>query len=415
MKLSEKLIEAAQRAQQHASANFEHIDAVSAACTERVLNAFAKHRVSDACFSGTTGYGYNDVGREKLELIFADVMGGQSALVRTTFVNGTHTIACALFAVAQVGKTVLSVTGSVYDTIQTVVGLRGPVGGTFADYNIGYREVSLKDGAPDLEAIKQAAATDDVCAIFIQRSRGYGIRKSLSCADIEEICKVVASVNPSARIVVDNCYGEFCETTEPLSHGAHLICGSLIKNPGGGLAPMGGYIVGDTDLVDRAAARMTVPGIGGECGATLGANRLLYQGFFMAPHTTAQALKTATFCAALMAQLGYSVSPTADQVRYDIIQTISFGEPEPLIAFCRGIQGASPVDAFAKPEPYAMPGYDCDVIMAAGAFIQGASIELSCDAPMRPPYTAFMQGGLTYESGKLGIMRAAAEMEKQSW
>jgi len=400
------------RAEEKARLQFDKIDAIAQANTEKVLASFAKHRVSDSYFAGTTGYGYDDVGRDRLEEIYADVFGCEKALVRINFVNGTHAIACAMFACVKTGQTLLSITGDVYDTLQTVVGLRGALGGTFADYGIGYRQIELKDGAPDLPAIREAAAAEDVAAVFIQRSRGYGVRKTLSCADIEELCNVVRSVNPGAAIIVDNCYGEFCDLTEPTQHGADLICGSLIKNPGGGLAPAGGYVAGRADLVDRAAARLAVPGIWGECGPSLGNNRALYQGFFMAPHTVAQALKTAVFCAAMMEEMGFIVSPTSDEERHDIIQTISFGKPEPLLAFCRGIQAGAPVDSFVTPEPWDMPGYDSQVVMAAGAFIQGASIELSCDAPMREPYTAYMQGGLTYESGKIGILRGAREISK---
>ena len=271
--------------------------------TAKILSAFSEHRVSDACFGGTTGYGYDDMGRDKLDEIYAQVFGAEKALVRTGFVNGTHTIAAAMFSCVGAGDVFLSVTGSVYDTLQTVVGLRGKVGGTFADYGIGYREVPLKEGRPDLPAIEQAAAGSQVKGVFIQRSRGYAQRQTLSCEEIGEICKVVRKVNPDAAIVVDNCYGEFVEETEPTQHGADLTAGSLIKNPGGGLAPTGGYIAGRADLVERAAFRLTVPGIGGECGATLGVNRSLYQGLFMAPHTVCQALKTAVFAAALLEEM----------------------------------------------------------------------------------------------------------------
>lgn len=397
----------AEQAESKAAPQFAGIDAVARACTERVLRAFSHHRVSDSYFAGTTGYGYDDTGRDKLEEIYAEVFGAEAALVRTQFVNGTHAIACGMFAAVRSGETMLSITGSVYDTLRTVVGLRGAVGGTFADYGIGYREVALKDGAPDLPAIEREAARPDVTAVFIQRSRGYGDRVTLSCDAIDALVRLVRRVNPRAAVIVDNCYGEFCEEREPTMVGADLICGSLIKNPGGGLAPMGGYVAGRRDLVERAAARLTVPGIGGECGATNGMNRALYQGFFMAPHITAQALKTAVFCAALLGEMGYDMSPRYDEPRYDIIQTARFGAPEPLLRFCRGIQAGAPVDSFATPEPWDMPGYDCPVVMAAGAFIQGSSIELSCDAPMREPYIAYMQGGLTYEAGRLGILMGA--------
>ena len=398
----------AKAAEKKAAAQFEKIDEIAYINTEKVLSAFSEYRVSDSIFGGTTGYGYDDVGRDTLEKIYAKVFGGEAALVRLNIVNGSHAIACALMSCLSCGDTLLSVTGAPYDTLQTLVGLRGKIRGTFPDYGINYRQVDLKDGEPDLERITEEAKT--ATAVFIQRSRGYGIRRTLSCADIGEIVKAVKKSNPNAPIIVDNCYGEFCETQEPLAVGADLICGSLIKNPGGGLAPAGGYIAGRADFVEGAAFRLTLPGIGGECGATFGQNRHLYQGFFMAPHITAQALKTAVFCAAVMEDLGFDVSPTATQERYDIIQTINFGKPEPLLAFCRGIQEGAPVDSFATPEPWDMPGYDCPVVMAAGAFIQGSSIELSCDAPMREPYTAYMQGGLTYEAGKIGIMKAVKRL-----
>lgn len=398
-------------AEEKARGMFQQIDETALHNTEKVLEAFSRHRVGEVCFNGSTGYGYDDVGRDRLEQIYAEVFGGDSALVRTTFVNGTHAIACGMFACLRPGETLLSATGAVYDTLQTVVGLRQERHGTLKEYGMDFAMAELEDGSPNLDMIAQLAADKKVGAVFIQRSRGYGQRKTLSCEDIGCICDIVKRVNPHANILVDNCYGEFCEADEPLSHGADLICGSLIKNPGGGLAPTGGYIAGRRDLVDRAAARMTVPGIGGECGSTLGVNRAMFQGFFMAPHIVAQALKTAVFAAAAMAGMGYTVSPLPEEKRYDIIQTISFGKREPLLAFCRGIQSGAPVDSYVTPEPWDMPGYDCPVVMAAGAFIQGASIELSCDAPMREPYTAYLQGGLTYESGKLGIIRAMREIE----
>lgn len=398
----------AAQAEEKACPEFKRIDEIAQKNTEKVLAAFANARVSDAFFAGTTGYGYDDSGREALERIYAEVFGGESALVRLNFVNGSHAIACAMMSALKCGDTLLSVTGAPYDTLQTLIGLHGEVGGTFAEYGIKYAQVDLKNGMLDLPAIEAEASA--ASAVFIQRSRGYAVRKTLSCADIGEIVKAVRRANSDAPIIVDNCYGEFCETQEPLAVGADLICGSLIKNPGGGIAPGGGYVAGKASLVEKAANRLTLPGIGGECGATLGQNRLLFQGFFMAPHTVAQALKTASFAAAALDMLGYEVSPAPKEPRYDIIQTISFKKPEPLIAFCRGIQAGAPVDSFAVPEPWDMPGYDCPVIMAAGAFVQGSSIELSCDAPMREPFTAYLQGGLTYESGKLGIIRGLSRL-----
>ena len=301
----------------------------------------------------------------------------------------------------------VSAVGAPYDTLLGAIGVVNKGPGSLKDYGVEYRQVDLLDDKPDLEGMARAVADPKVKAVLIQRSKGYSTRSSLSVAEIGALCQVVRANNPEAAILVDNCYGEFVEETEPTQHGADLTAGSLIKNPGGGLAPTGGYIAGRADLVERAAFRLTVPGIGGECGATLGVNRSLYQGLFMAPHTVCQALKTAVFAAALLEEMGFSVSPGSGEERHDIIQTVDFGKPEPLLAFCRGIQAGAPVDSFAAPEPWDMPGYDCPVVMAAGAFIQGSSIELSCDAPMREPYTAFLQGGLTYEAGRLGVMAGA--------
>lgn len=405
-----ELWELAEKAEELAALRFKAIDRVSFINTQKILTAFSNHRVSDSYFSGTTGYGYDDQGRDRLEEIYAEVFGAEAALVRTGFVNGSHAITCGLFACVTSGDTMLSVTGNVYDTLQTVTGQHGKLGGTFADYGIGFEIVDMKDGLPDWDAIRIRAAEPHIKAVYIQRSRGYDIRQTLSIDEIGRICAIVREVNPEAVIMVDNCYGEFCDTREPTQVGADLICGSLIKNPGGGLAPSGGYVAGRKDLVDRAACRLTLPGIGAECGASLGQNRALYQGFFMAPHTTAQALKTASFCTYLMGLLGYEVTPSPDRAGLDIIHTVNFGAPEKLKAFCRGIQAGSPVDSYVTPEPWAMPGYSDEVIMAAGAFIQGSSIELSADGPMRPPYTAFIQGGLTYESGKLGIMTAVQSL-----
>ena len=407
---SQRLLELADKAESHAALRFRAIEQVSMACTERVLTAFADHRVSDTYFRESTGYGYDDQGRDKLEEIYAQVFGCEAALVRSGFVNGSHAIACGMFACVKSGETLLSLTGNVYDTLRTVTGQHGPLGGTFADYGIRFDMVEMKDGLPDYAEIERRAADPGVKAVFIQRSRGYGQRQTLSIDEIGALCALVHRVNPGAYVLVDNCYGEFCDTREPTHVGADLICGSLIKNPGGGLAPMGGYVAGRRELVERAANRLTLPGIGAECGATLGVNRAFYQGFFMAPHTVAQALKTAAFCNALLRELGYDVTPSDDRAGLDIIHTVNFGAPEKLLAFCRGIQAGSPVDAFVTPEAWDMPGYDDQVVMAAGAFIQGASIELSADGPMRPPYTAFIQGGLTYESGKLGVMKAVQSL-----
>lgn len=409
--ISEEIRALGRQAEREIMPYFARIDEICEENTEKVLAAFAKNRVSDNLFAGTTGYGYDDHGRDTLDRIYADLFGTEAALVRIGFVNGTHTLSCAMFSAVSTGDTVLSVTGPAYDTLQNTI--TGDGCGSMKRYGIGYKQVDLVDGRPDLTAIDKAVRDDAVKLVFIQRSRGYAVRQTLSCAEIGEICKTVRAAGSRAVIMVDNCYGEFAETIEPTQVGADLVAGSLIKNPGGGLAPTGGYIAGRADLVENASYRLTAPGIGGECGATLGQNRLLYQGVFMAPHTTAQALKTAIFCAKVMEMLGYEVSPKAEEPRYDIIQTIAFGAPDPLRRFCEGIQAGSPVDSFVTPEPWAMPGYDDPVIMAAGAFVQGASIELSADAPMREPYVCYMQGGLTYSSGKAGILLAAERIQKQ--
>ena len=386
---------------------FKRIDGVAEKNTEKVLRAFQKHRVSAPMFAGTTGYGYDDQGRDTLELIWADVFGAEKALVRQNFVNGTHAIAAALFAVLRPGDTLLAATGAPYDTLQSVIGLTGGYPGNMRQYGINYAQVELlPNGTPDIEAIQRAAAKPAVKAVEVQRSSGYATRPALSVEMIGKICDAVHAVNPKAAVVVDNCYGEFTDVREPCQVGADLCAGSLIKNPGGGLAPTGGYVAGRSGLVDAAAMRLTVPGIGGECGCSPYGSRLFYQGLFMAPHVTAQALKTAVFAARMTELLGFSSRPAFDAPRSDIIQSIDFGRPELLIKFCKGIQSASPVDAYVTPEPWDMPGYEDKVIMAAGTFVQGASIELSCDGPMREPYTAYMQGGITYESGKLGVLSA---------
>ena len=406
--LSERVIELGKQAEQYLTPYFARIDEIADYNTQKVLAAFRAHRVSDTMFAGTTGYGYDDHGRDTLEEIYADLFGTEAGLVRLGFVNGTHALSCALFGELEPGDVMLSVTSAPYDTLLNTV--TGDCPGSMKRYGIGYRQVDLKDGRLDLEAIEKAAAADDVKMVFLQRSRGYAVRQTLSCAEIGEACAVVRRVNPNAVIMVDNCYGEFTEELEPTQVGADMCAGSLIKNPGGGLAPTGGYIVGRKDLVERAAYRLTAPGIGGECGCTMGQNRLLYQGLFLAPHVTAQAIKTAVFCAKVMQLLGFTVDPAPEAPRYDIIQTIAFGAPDPLRRFCEGIQAGAPVDSFVTPEPWAMPGYDDPVIMAAGAFVQGASIELSADAPMREPYVCYMQGGLTYPSGKAGILLAAEKL-----
>ena len=401
----------AERVMPRVRGQFEKIDAVAEYNTRRVMEAFQDNRVSESCFAGTTGYGYDDLGRDTLDKIYAQIFGTESALVRLGFVNGTHALTAAMFATVKPGDTILAATGLPYDTLRSAIGISGDCHGSLKFYGIDYAQVDMTpEGEPDYAGIARAAADSKVAAVMIQRSRGYADRKALTVDEIGKIIGTVRAVNPTANIMVDNCYGEFTDIKEPTHVGADIIAGSLIKNPGGGIAPTGGYVAGRAELVERAAMRLTTPGIGGECGSTLGSNRLLYQGLFMAPHTVAQALKTAVFCAGMMEELGIPSSPSADEKRSDIIQMVHLGSPEAMERFCLGIQSGAPVDSFVTPEPWPMPGYDCPVIMAAGAFIQGASIELSADGPMREPYTVYMQGGLTFESGKLGIMMAVSAM-----
>ena len=414
MKISDirpEVYEMAQRAQVRISPRFAQIDARAEENTRRVMEAFQDNKVSEACFAGTTGYGYDDLGRETLDKIYAQVFGAEAALVRIGFVNGTHALTTAMFALAKPGETILAVTGMPYDTLRTAIGIEGDAYGSLKFYGIHYGQVDLTEaGEPDYEAIAKAVTQPGVSAVMVQRSRGYADRKALTVEEIGKICQTVKKANPAVKVMVDNCYGEFTDVIEPTHVGADIVAGSLIKNPGGGLAPTGGYLAGSAELVERAAMRLTTPGIGGECGSTLGNNRLLFQGLFMAPHIVAQALKTAIFCAAMMDELGFESSPGVEEKRSDIIQMVKLGSPENMKRFCLGIQAGAPVDSYVTPEPWPMPGYNCPVIMAAGSFIQGSSIELSADGPIREPYIAYMQGGLTYESGKLGIMMAVSAM-----
>ena len=388
---------------------FEAIDRTAEYNQTKVLAAMQKNKLSAGCFAATTGYGYDDMGREVLEKVYADCFHTEAALVRPQITCGTHALAVALSANLLPGDELLSPNGAPYDTLEEVIGIR-PSKCSLMEYGVQYRQVDLlPDGTFDFDGIR-AAIGPKTKLITIQRSKGYATRPSFSVAQIGELIAFCKQCKPDVLCMVDNCYGEFVERAEPSDVGADMIVGSLIKNPGGGLAPTGGYIAGRRDLVEGAAMRLTVPGIGAECGSTLGNNRLLYQGLFLAPHTVAQAVKTAVFAAGVMELLGYETEPASSAVRHDIIQMIHMREPEALKKFCKGIQFGAPVDSYVTPEPWDMPGYDCQVIMAAGAFIQGASIELSCDAPMREPYTAYLQGGLTFESGKLGVLLAVEEL-----
>ena len=371
----------------------------------KVIGGMQKNRVSDIHFAATTGYGYNDLGRDTLEAVYASVFHGESALVRPQLISGTHALNIALSGNLRPGDELLSPVGKPYDTLEEVIGIR-PSCGSLAEYGITYRQVDLKeDGSFDFEGIRQAL-NERTRLVTIQRSKGYATRPTLSVERIGELIAFIKSIRPDVICMVDNCYGEFVETIEPTDVGADMIVGSLIKNPGGGLAPIGGYIVGRQDCVDRASYRLSAPGLGKEVGASLGINQQLYQGLFMAPVVVAGALKSAIFAANIYEALGYDVVPDGSEERYDIIQAITFGSPEGVIAFCKGIQAAAPVDSFVTPEPWDMPGYDSKVIMAAGAFVQGSSIELSADGPIKPPYAVYFQGGLTWYHGKLGILKS---------
>ncbi|WRS26900.1 methionine gamma-lyase family protein [Oscillospiraceae bacterium MB08-C2-2] len=396
-----------QRVEQEQRESFDRIDRIAQYNSWKVQKAFSDHRVSESHFAGTTGYGYGDRGRDTLEKVFAQLMGAEDSIIRHNFVSGTNAIATALFGVLRPGDVMLSLTGKPYDTLDAV--LTGENVGSLKEFGIHYRQLELlEDGSVDFAAIPEAVK--GVKMAYIQRSRGYTLRPSLFVEEIEKIAKAVKAANPAALVVVDNCYGEFVQTIEPTMVGADLMMGSLIKNPGGGIAQTGGYIAGRHDLVELCAHRMTSPGVGREVGCSLGESKNMYMGLFFAPTVVASALKTAVLAAGMMQALGYRVLPEAGEPRADIIQTVVTGSPQGLSAFCRGIQLGAPIDAFVTPEAWDMPGYDSPVIMAAGAFHMGASIELSADGPMREPYAAWMQGGLTYPSGKIGVLLAAQSM-----
>ncbi len=375
----------------------------------KVLGAMQKNRISAEHFNGSTGYGYNDAGRDDLERVYADTFHTEDALVRTQITCGTHALSLALAANLRPGDEMISISGKPYDTLEEVIGIR-PSRGSLAEYGVSYRQVDLKeDGSFDFEAIRDALSPA-TRLVAIQRSKGYLTRPSLSVEQIGEAVLFVKDLRPDILVMVDNCYGEFVDCVEPSDFGADMTVGSLIKNPGGGLAPMGGYIAGTKECVENCAVRLTSPGLGREVGASLGVNRSFYQGLFLAPVVTASALKGAVFAADLFGRFGYKCIPDAQEKRNDIIQAIEFGTRDGLIRFCEGIQAAAPVDSYVSPEPWAMPGYDCDVIMAAGAFIQGASIELSADGPLREPYAAYFQGGLTFGHARFGILKAFTQM-----
>ena len=416
MEFSSRIWELCEKAEKALEPHFRRIDAISFENTKKIMDAFREHRVSDAMFAPTSGYGYDDKGRDTLDAIWADVMGAEAAFVRHSIANGTHALTIGLFGLLRPGDILFSIAGKPYDTLDEVIGNVGESGnGSLRDFGVEYRQADLlSDGSFDKEKIADTIKKDGsaIKVIFIQRSKGYLNRKTLSVDDIGDIISFVRPLCPNAYIVVDNCYGEFTETREPCAVGADMIIGSLIKNPGGGMAESGGYIAGTKKAVELASYRLTSVGCGLEVGASLGQTKSMYKGLFYAPHTTAQAIKTAHLAAYIFGKdgLGFDVEPHWSEPRYDIIQAIITHSPEALCAICRGIQAGSPVDSYVTPEPWEMPGYTDKVIMAAGAFTQGSSIELSADGPLRPPYTAYLQGGLTYESGKIGILSAASEV-----
>ena len=393
------------RAEESLAARFERIDKIAEYNQLKVLHAMQKNHVSESHFAASTGYGYTDVGRDTLEQVYADVFHTETALVRPQITCGTHALTIALAGNLRPGDELLSPVGKPYDTLQGIIGMR-ECPGSLAEYGITYRQVDLlADGSFDYDGIR-TAINDKTKLVTIQRSKGYDSRPTLSVERIGELITFIKSIKPEVICMVDNCYGEFVETIEPSDVGADMVVGSLIKNPGGGLAPIGGYIAGREEYVNQAAYRLTAPGLGKELGATLGVNQALYQGFFLAPTVTAGALKGAIFAANLYEKLGYKVVPDGSEERYDIIQAVEMGTAEGLIAFCEGIQAAAPVDSYVTPEPWDMPGYDSQVIMAAGAFVSGSSIELSADGPLREPFTVFFQGGLTWNHARFGILRS---------
>lgn len=409
--ISDKVIDLANECEEELAEKFKEIDEVALFNTAKVLNAFKENKISDTHFKKTTGYGYDDIGREAIENVYKDIFKAEDALVRINFVNGTHSLSTALMGNLMPGDTLLSITGKPYDTLAETIGIVEN-NMSLISYGVKYAQIDLKNGTFDTEKIVEFLSKNIVKMVFIGRSRGYDTRPSQTIENIENVITKIREVAENVIIMVDNCYGELVETREPIEVGADIIAGSLIKNLGGGLCETGGYIVGKKEYVENAAKRLTAPGIGKECGATLDKNKEILQGLFMAPEAVKNALKTAVLASSMLEKLGYEVTPNAWEDRTDIIQSVIFNDKEKLISFIQGIQSASPVDSFVLPLPWAMPGYADEVIMAAGTFVSGASIELSADAPVKEPYAAFMQGGLTYESAKIGICTAIDNMLK---
>lgn len=409
--IDERIQKAADLAMEKVADKFKELEEISEYNQQKVLSAFIKNQVSETMFTGTTGYGYGDRGREVLDSVFADIVGAEDALVRHNFTCGTHTLAVALFGVLRMGDTMLCVTGTPYDTIHSVIGIGGKGDGSLADFGVKYKQVDLKNQKPDIPAIIDAL-DESITMVYIQRSRGYDMRPSLSCEEIKEIVDTVKA-HSDAIVMVDNCYGEFVQEFEPIEMGADLIAGSLIKNAGGGIAKTGGYIAGRADLVEKCSYRLTTPGIGKEVGATLDQNRDLFLGIFSAPRVVTEALKSMVFAAALLEQFGFETTPSSGDKRCDIVQTVKLNTADNLVAFCQGLQKGTPIDSFVLPEPWDMPGYDDPVIMSSGAFTSGSTIELSADGPLRAPYAAWMQGGISFYSAKMSIMLAVNELIKK--
>lgn len=408
--IDKRILELVNEAEKEVEEKFAELDDITAYNQYKVLSAFQKNRISDMHFGWNTGYGYDDPGRDAIEKVFADVFKCEAALVRTQIVNGTHALSLALSGILRPGDEMIYVTGGPYDTLEEVIGIRGEGMGSLKEFGIKYNQVELtEDGHLDLEGIRKAIGPDTKM-ICMQRATGYAWRKAITVDQIEEVCKMVKEINPEIVTMADNCYGEFLDTKEPTEVGIDIMAGSLIKNPGGGLALSGGYVAGRKDLIQKVAYRLTCPGIGDECGLTFGQTRTMLQGFFMAPKIVNGALKGALLCARVYEKLGFGVCPEVDDKRSDIIQAVKLNSAEALVAFCKGIQAAAPIDAHVSPEPWAMPGYEDPVVMAAGAFVQGSSIELSADGPVREPYIVYFQGGLTYEHSKFGVIKSLQEL-----
>ena len=410
--VSNYILDLSEKVQKEIEPVLKKIDEICSYNSLKVLEAFQKNRLCEAHFNSTTGYGYGDIGREAIEKIYSDIMGAEDSLVRSQFISGSHALTVTLFALLRPGDTLLSISGKPYDTLEEVIGIKENAS-SLKSFNVNYEQIDLINDDFNYEEIEQTLKTKKIKVIEIQRSKGYSTRKSITIEKLEKVIRFIKNIDKDVTIMIDNCYCEFVEKKTPLMVGADIIVGSLIKNLGGGIAPNGAYICGRKDLIDLCGERLTLPGEGREVGPTLGINKSILQGLFFAPSVVASSLKTAVFASLLLEKMGYKVEPKYNDLRADIVQNIEFGNADDLIKFCQGIQQGSPVDSFAIPEPWDMPGYVDKVIMAAGAFTQGSSIELSCDGPIRSPYIAYLQGGLTFDYGKLGVMKAASKLVKE--